>query len=140
MTSTVSADIWYGSSGNLLPGVEARLISPDGKEILEYDTPGELLIRSPSVVLGYLRKENATKETFRDGWMHTGDEAMIRLGPRKTEHVWIVDRIKELIKVKVCMRKEKKRKEKRREEKRREERVRVDKRRILGFTSGTGRA
>jgi long-subunit acyl-CoA synthetase (AMP-forming) len=102
MFATLPNDVWFGSSGNILPGVEARIISPDGKEILEYDTPGELLVRSPSVALGYLNNEKATKETFQDGWVHTGDEAMMRLGPQKTEHVWIVDRIKELIKVKVC--------------------------------------
>lgn len=76
-------------------------MSEDGKEITEYDTPGELVIRSPSVVLGYLNNEKATKETFENGWMRTGDEAVVRLGPKKTEHVFIVDRIKELIKVKV---------------------------------------
>lgn len=99
--STAVDDIWFGSSGCLLPGIEARLITPDGKDITEYDTPGELLVRSPSVVLGYLNNEKATKESFIDGWLRTGDEAMIRLSPNKTEHVWIVDRIKELIKVKV---------------------------------------
>ncbi|EED12934.1 phenylacetyl-CoA ligase, putative [Talaromyces stipitatus ATCC 10500] len=98
--ATTNNDIWFGSSGNFLPGVEARLVSPDGNEILEYDTPGELVIRSPSVVLGYLHNEKATKETFRDGWMFTGDEAVIRVGPKGTEHMFIVDRIKELIKVK----------------------------------------
>lgn len=85
-----------------MPGVEARIVTPDGKEILEYDTPGELAVRSPSVVQGYLNNEKATKETFRDGWMFTGDEAVIRIGPQGTEHMFIVDRIKELIKVKVC--------------------------------------
>ena len=33
--------------------------------------------------------------------MRTGDEAVVRKGPKGTEHIWIVDRIKELIKVKV---------------------------------------
>lgn len=99
--STSPLDIWFGSSGNLIPGVEARIVDPDGKEITEYDKPGELVVRSPSVVLGYLNNEKATKETFFDGWMKTGDVAMIRVGPKKTEHVFIVDRIKELIKVKV---------------------------------------
>jgi long-subunit acyl-CoA synthetase (AMP-forming) len=92
-----------GSSGSLLPGVEARLVSQDGEEITDYDTPGELLVRSPSVALGYLDNERATKETFQDGWMRTGDEVVVRLSPKKTEHVFIVDRIKELIKVKVCI-------------------------------------
>jgi long-subunit acyl-CoA synthetase (AMP-forming) len=98
---TTVLDISYGSSGPLLPGVEARLLAPDGKEITEYDTPGELLVRSPSVVMGYLNNEKATSETFEDGWMRTGDEVMIRLSSNNIEHVWIVDRIKELIKVKV---------------------------------------
>jgi long-subunit acyl-CoA synthetase (AMP-forming) len=76
-------------------------MSAEGQEITSYDTPGELVVRSPSVVLGYLNNEKATKETFEDGWMRTGDEAVVRVGPRGTEHFFIVDRIKELIKVKV---------------------------------------
>lgn len=101
ISSTPADDIWFGSSGSFLPSVEARIISPDGKEITVYDQPGELVVRSPSIVLGYLNNEAANQETFRDGWMYTGDEALIKKGPRGTEHVWIVDRIKELIKVKV---------------------------------------
>lgn len=76
-------------------------MSADGQEITAYDTPGELVVRSPSVVLGYLNNEKANKETFEDGWMRTGDEGVIKVGPKGTEHVYIVDRIKELIKVKV---------------------------------------
>lgn len=94
-------DIFLGSSGCLFPGFEARIMTPEGQEITAYDTPGELVVRSPSVVLGYLNNEKATKETFEDGWMRTGDEAVVRVGPKGTEHIFIVDRIKELIKVKV---------------------------------------
>ncbi|OJD28016.1 hypothetical protein ACJ73_00595 [Blastomyces percursus] len=100
VSSTSSDDIFPGSSGSLLPGVEVRLVTPDGKEITGYDQPGELVVRSPSVTIGYLNNEKATKETYRDGWMYTGDEAVFRLSPRGNEHVFIVDRIKELIKVK----------------------------------------
>ncbi|KAJ5177082.1 Acyl-CoA ligase inpC [Penicillium canariense] len=100
VSSTHPGDIVLGSSGCLLPGFEARLVSPEGQEITAYDTPGELVVRSPSVVLGYLNNDKATKETFEDGWMRTGDEAVFRKGPQGTEHVFIVDRIKELIKVK----------------------------------------
>ncbi|KAL2817124.1 hypothetical protein BJX63DRAFT_117111 [Aspergillus granulosus] len=100
VSSTQFQDIVLGSSGWLVPGVEARIVTPEGKEVTEYDTPGELWIKSPSVVLGYLNNEKATKETFGDGWMRTGDEAVIRKTPRGFEHVYIVDRIKELIKVK----------------------------------------
>ncbi|RLL95445.1 hypothetical protein CFD26_103828 [Aspergillus turcosus] len=98
--STHPTDIFLGSSGVLLPGVEVRIMTPEGKEITSYDTPGELVVRSPSVVLGYLNNEKATKETFEDGWMRTGDEAVVRVSPKGTEHIFIVDRIKELIKVK----------------------------------------
>lgn len=81
--------------------MEVRIISPDGKEITEYDKPGELVVRSPSIALGYLNNETANRETFRDGWVYTGDEALVKKGPRGTEHIWIIDRLKELIKVKV---------------------------------------
>ncbi|KAF4255143.1 hypothetical protein KXW98_009382 [Aspergillus fumigatus] len=98
--STHPTDVFLGSSGTLLPGVEVRIMTPEGKEVTSYDTPGELVVRSPSVVLGYLNNEKATKETFEDGWMRTGDEAVVRVSPKGTEHIFIVDRIKELIKVK----------------------------------------
>ena len=99
--STAPDDIWFGSSGSLLPATEAKLLSIEGTEITEYEKPGELVIKSPSNVLGYLNNEAATRETFQDGWVRTGDEAVVRVGPKGTEHVLIVDRIKELIKVKV---------------------------------------
>ena len=99
--STVPEDIWFGSSGSLLSGYEARLVTVEGNEITGYDQPGELWVKSPSVTLGYLNNEKATKETFIDGYMRTGDEAVIRKNPTSGhEHVFITDRIKELIKVK----------------------------------------
>ena len=82
-------------------------MSMDGVEITGYDQPGELVVQSPSVVLGYLNNDKANIETFLDDtdgkgrWMRTGDEALIRKSPKGTEHIFIVDRIKELIKVKV---------------------------------------
>lgn len=104
--ATDPRDIVYGSSGSLLPGYEAKIMSPEGKEITEYDVPGELVVRSPSVTLGYLHNKKATEETFidEDGgrWAKTGDEAVVRKSEKSgNEHIWIVDRIKELIKVKV---------------------------------------
>lgn len=100
VTSTAIGDIWFGSSGSLLPMVQAKIMSPEGVEITDYNTPGELIIKSPSVVLGYLNNEKANKETFENGWMRTGDEAVVKVSPQGNEHVFIVDRIKELIKVK----------------------------------------
>lgn len=105
--SSPETDIWFGSSGSLLPGCTAKIVSIEGVEITGYDQPGELVVQSPSVVLGYLNNDKANKETFLDDtdgkgrWMRTGDEAVIRKAPSGNEHIFIVDRIKELIKVKV---------------------------------------
>lgn len=99
--SSAVHDLWFGSCGSLIPGCEAKLVSIEGKEITGYDQPGELVVKSPSVVIGYLNNPQANKETFQDGWMRTGDEAVVRVGPGGNEHIFIVDRIKELIKVKV---------------------------------------
>jgi long-subunit acyl-CoA synthetase (AMP-forming) len=67
-----------------------------------------LLVKSPSVVLGYLKNDKATMETFVDmpegRFMRTGDEVEIRKSAKGNEHIWVVDRIKELIKVKVSQR------------------------------------
>ena len=107
--SSPEDDIYFGSSGCLLPGYTAKIMSIDGVEITGYDQPGELVVQSPSVVLGYLNNDKANIETFLDDtdgkgrWMRTGDEALIRKSPKGAEHVFIVDRIKELIKVKVCL-------------------------------------
>lgn len=99
-------DIYFGSSGSLLPGYTAKIMSSEGVELTGYDQPGELIVQSPSVVLGYLQNDKANMETFLDDtdgkgrWMRTGDEAMVRKSPKGNEHIFIVDRIKELIKVK----------------------------------------
>jgi ribosome assembly protein SQT1 len=98
--STSPDDVWFGSSGSLLPGIECKIVTMEGIEVEGYDQPGELLVKSPSVVLGYLNRPEANRETFQDGYMRTGDEAVIRKAPSGHEHVFIVDRIKELIKVK----------------------------------------
>ncbi|KAM5472439.1 hypothetical protein MauCBS54593_003030 [Microsporum audouinii] len=100
VSSTEISDTWLGSSGCLLPGFEAKVVSPEGVELTGYDQPGELVVRSPSIVLGYLNNQKATAETFQDGWMRTGDEVVFRVSPKGTEHLFVVDRIKELIKVK----------------------------------------
>jgi long-subunit acyl-CoA synthetase (AMP-forming) len=101
LSSTSPDDVWLGSSGSLLPGITCKLVAADGTEITAYDEPGELFVKGPSVVIGYLNNEKANQETFQDGWLRTGDEVVIRKAPSGNEHVFIVDRIKELIKVKV---------------------------------------
>jgi acyl-CoA synthetase (AMP-forming)/AMP-acid ligase II len=106
VTSTASHDVWLGSVGSILPGMTVCLMDPDGKELTGYDQPGELWVKSPSVVPGYHLREAADKETFVIGpdggrYLRTGDEAVVRRNPTSGhEHIFITDRIKELIKVK----------------------------------------
>jgi long-chain acyl-CoA synthetase len=70
------------SVGAPLPGTEVRLGEKD-----------ELLIRSPSVMLGYWQRPDATREAIdAQGWLHTGDQARIEGG-----RVHIVGRLKEIL-------------------------------------------
>ncbi len=57
-----------GSCGRPAPRMELRIDSPDPANI-----PGEILARGMNVMLGYYKNEEATRETLRDGWYHTGD-------------------------------------------------------------------
>ncbi|TFK39014.1 phenylacetyl-CoA ligase [Crucibulum laeve] len=80
-----------GSGGQLMPGTIARVVKLDGT-LAAYDEVGELVIKTPSVALGYSNNKEATKETFIDGWIKTGDEAKID----RNGEVWILDRLKAL--------------------------------------------
>jgi acyl transferase domain-containing protein/acyl-CoA synthetase (AMP-forming)/AMP-acid ligase II/thioesterase domain-containing protein len=81
-----------GSSGRVRPGVEARIVDPDGRD-LPVGEAGELLLASPVVAAGYYRAPEATAQTFRDGWLHTGDLARLD----QDRDLFIIGRIKELI-------------------------------------------
>lgn len=86
-----------GSVGRVLAGTEARLVDPDTGEDVATGERGEVWIRGPQVMLGYLNNPAATAAMIdRAGWLHTGDLATA------DEDGWfyIVDRLKELIKYK----------------------------------------
>ncbi|QGI85681.1 unnamed protein product [Fusarium fujikuroi] len=91
-------DIWLGSSGVPLDEIECRLLSEDGQDLKDLSHPGELVIRSPALASGYFCNEEATQETFQNGWLRTGDLALLKRSPKGNLHLFIVDRIKDLIK------------------------------------------
>ncbi|KAG6613355.1 4-coumarate--CoA ligase 3 [Phytophthora cinnamomi] len=98
-TATHSSETVFrnGASGKLLPNTELRVRCLDTGVDLPVNRPGELLIRSPAVMKRYLNNPEATREIFtEDGFIHTGDVGYID----QDGYIFIVDRIKELIKYK----------------------------------------
>jgi acyl-CoA synthetase (AMP-forming)/AMP-acid ligase II len=90
-------DMPAGSVGVTLPNTECRLVSVDTGADTEQGEPGELWIRGPQVMKGYLNNADATAATIdSEGWLHTGDVAVVDA----QDAFFIVDRVKELIKYK----------------------------------------
>ncbi|MEC7457446.1 MAG: AMP-binding protein, partial [Actinomycetota bacterium] len=84
-----------GSSGVTVSNTESRIVDPDTGEDQPLGERGELWVRGPQVMKGYLNNPEATAATLdSDGWLHTGDVAIID----EDHHMTIVDRVKELIK------------------------------------------
>ena len=61
-----------GSSGIIVRNLELKICGEDGNE-LPVGEKGEIVLRGENVMKGYWKNEKATKETIRDGWLHTGD-------------------------------------------------------------------
>lgn len=80
-----------------IPNTEVMIVDTESKEPLGLDVDGEIWIRGPQVMTGYLNNAQATAETIdADGWLHTGD-----IGHMDADgHLYVVDRLKELIKYK----------------------------------------
>jgi len=83
-----------GAVGKLFPSTEMRLVGADGEDVGVGET-GEVWIRGPQVMKGYLGRPAETEATIdREGWLHTGDIG--RVDARG--YLYVVDRVKELIK------------------------------------------
>jgi acyl-CoA synthetase (AMP-forming)/AMP-acid ligase II len=86
-----------GSVGALIPNTEARLVDPDTGEDAPEGGEGEIWLRGPQVMLGYLNNPEATKATItEDGWLRSGDIGRVD----EDGFFYVVDRLKELIKYK----------------------------------------
>jgi acyl-CoA synthetase (AMP-forming)/AMP-acid ligase II len=91
------AKVKFGSVGVAAPNTEVKIADVDTGEPLGRGIKGEVCVRGPQVMKGYLNKPEATANTIdAEGWLHTGD-----IGYADEDgHFFIVDRLKELIKYK----------------------------------------
>jgi long-chain acyl-CoA synthetase len=81
-----------GSIGTPVEGVEMKVVDDDGNEAAQGEV-GEIVIRGHNVMKGYWERDDATRETIKDGWLHTGD-----MGKTDEDgYFYVVDRKKELI-------------------------------------------
>jgi long-chain acyl-CoA synthetase len=81
-----------GSIGVPIPGFEARVVDERDREVKRGEV-GELIVRGPGVMKGYLHQPEATEETLRGGWLHTGDLAR----QDEEDYLYIVDRKKDMV-------------------------------------------
>jgi len=94
---TVGGNIRHGSSGQAVPSTECRIVDPATLTDLPAGEEGELWVKGPQVMKGYLNNAQATADTLvQDGWLRTGDLAVID----EDGFMFIRDRLKELIKYK----------------------------------------
>jgi len=81
-------------TGRPLLGVELKVVRADGTEVAKDNQEvGEIIVRGPTVTPGYWNQPEATAESIQDGWLHTGDLAVID----DEGYVNIVDRKKDMI-------------------------------------------
>ncbi|RZW04852.1 MAG: 4-coumarate--CoA ligase family protein [Rhodobacteraceae bacterium] len=86
-----------GAVGVAVPNTECRIVDPETKKDCMENEEGELWVRGPQVMRGYLNNQKATDETIVEGgWLRTGDLGLID----EDGELWIKDRLKELIKFK----------------------------------------
>ncbi|MBD3350797.1 MAG: AMP-binding protein [Candidatus Lokiarchaeota archaeon] len=85
-----------GTIGLPISNTEIKIVSSDSGEELPINEPGELLIKGPQVMKGYYKRPDRNKVVLADGWLHTGDIALID----EEGYTVIKARIKNLIKYK----------------------------------------
>jgi long-chain acyl-CoA synthetase len=81
-----------GSAGLPLPGVEVRIEGEDGT-VLGPDERGEIVARSPGIMLGYHALPDETERALRGGWLHTGDVGYLD----DDGYLFVTDRVKDLV-------------------------------------------
>lgn len=93
LLSSLGTDAPRGSVGRPLPGVEMRVVDAEGDDVLIGDA-GEIIARGPNIFPGYWNDAEATRRALdEDGWLHTGDIAVVD----DNGNISIIDRAKDLI-------------------------------------------
>ena len=93
VTTSIGLTWIPGSIGRTVPGIELRLVDENGDDVLIGDS-GEIWIRGENIFAGYLNDSEATARVLtRDGWLRTGDIAVVD----EDGHLYMVDRMKDLI-------------------------------------------
>jgi acyl-CoA synthetase (AMP-forming)/AMP-acid ligase II len=86
-----------GAAGVVLPNTTSMVVDPETGDPVGVGEEGELWVKGPQIMQGYLNNAKATAETItEDGWLRTGDIARVDADG----YMFIVDRLKELIKYK----------------------------------------
>ena len=80
------------SAGKAYFNVDIRIVDQEGQDV-PLGQMGEIVVRGPNMMLGYWNQAEATQDTIKDGWLHTGD-----MGRFDEEgYLYVVDRIKDMI-------------------------------------------
>jgi long-chain acyl-CoA synthetase len=81
-----------GSAGKAYPNHEIRIVDHQG-QVLPAGERGEITIRGPAIMKGYLNRPEATADILRDGWLHSGDMGYLD----EDDFLFVSDRIKDMI-------------------------------------------
>lgn len=93
-TTDDSIDLRVSTVGRLLPNIEAKIIDPETGETLGAGVPGEFCARGYNIMKGYYKMEEATAQAIdSDGWLHSGDLAVVD----ENGYYKITGRIKDMI-------------------------------------------
>jgi long-chain acyl-CoA synthetase len=115
--SGICGDLDETGTGRMLPGVDLRVLGPDGRELPDGEV-GVIAVRTPAMAEGYVGEPEATKAAFQDGWFCSGDlgalvgprllrlagrhDDLINLGGHKVPAAHLEARIRELVDVRDC--------------------------------------
>ncbi|MBA3988210.1 MAG: long-chain-fatty-acid--CoA ligase FadD [Idiomarina sp.] len=91
-TNPYDIEHYTGSIGIPVPSTDIKIVDDEGNEVAMGE-PGEMLVKGPQVMVGYLGRPDATAESIKDGWFATGDMAVAD----ETGFFRIVDRKKDMI-------------------------------------------